>query len=148
MIVPVTTENEKDWAALCVALWPDDNTVEDMLEERNAGELPHEYLYIADDKPVAFISLSLRHDYVEGTDSSPVGYIEGIYVKPECRNKGIAAKLVSFAKEWAISQGCTELASDCELENTASQLFHNNIGFVEAGKIICFTMDLIKGDLP
>ena len=67
MIVPVTIENENEWAELCVALWSE-NTTDDMLEERKNGELPNEYLYTADGEAVAFISLSLRHDYVEGTD--------------------------------------------------------------------------------
>jgi len=143
VIVPVTIENEKDWAELCVALWSD-NTMEAMLVERESGELPNEYLYFVEIEAVAFMSLSLRHDYVEGTDSSPVGYLEGIYVKPDFRGRGIASALVDFAKEWAISQGCSELASDCELDNEDSRLFHNNIGFEEANRIICFTMDLKK----
>ena len=28
--------------------------------------------------PVAFAQCGLRYDYVEGTDSSPVGYLEGM----------------------------------------------------------------------
>jgi aminoglycoside 6'-N-acetyltransferase I len=113
-----------------------------MLKERKNCELPNEYLYTVDDKAVAFISLSLRHDYVEGTDSSPVGYLEGIYVKPNFRGRGIAAELVGFAKEWAVSQGCSQLASDCELDNEDSRLFHGKIGFEEANRIICFKMAL------
>ena len=136
VIVPVTIENEKDWAELCVALWSD-NTMEAMLEERESGKFPNEYLYFVEIESVAFMSLSLRHDYVEGTDSNPVGYLEGIYVKPDFRERGIASALVDFAKEWAISQGCSELASDCELDNEDSRLFHNNIGFEEANRIIC-----------
>jgi len=145
MIVPVSIENESKWAELCVALWSD-NVVEDMLEERRNGELQNEFLYMADDEAVAFMSLSLRYDYVEGTDSNPVGYLEGIYVKPDFRGRGIAAKLVGFAKEWAISQGCSELASDCELDNESSRLFHGKIGFEEANRIICFKMDLKRVD--
>ena len=91
---------------------------------------------------VAFMSLSLRHDYVEGTDSSPVGYLEGIYVKPDFRKSGIAAEMVEFAKEWVVSKGCTELASDCELDNEDSRLFHSKIGFEEANRIVCFVMKI------
>jgi len=143
MIVPVSIKNEKEWAEMCIALWSD-NTTADMLKERKNGKLPNEYLYMADGEAIAFVSLSLRHDYVEGTVSSPVGYLEGIYVKPNFRGRGIAAELVEFAKKWAISQGCSELASDCELDNENSRLFHSKIGFEEANKIICFTMALNK----
>jgi aminoglycoside 6'-N-acetyltransferase I len=146
MIIPVTIENENEWAELCVALWSD-NTSDAMLEERKNGELPNEYLYVTDGEAVAFISLSLRHDYVEGTDSSPVGYLEGIYVKPDFRGHGIAAELVKFAKEWAISHGCSELASDCELDNEDSRLFHGKVGFEEANRIICFTMNLKEQEI-
>lgn len=34
-------------------------------------------------QPIGFAQCSLRHDYVEGTSSSPVGYLEGIFVLPE-----------------------------------------------------------------
>ncbi|GAA0893000.1 hypothetical protein GCM10009122_26790 [Fulvivirga kasyanovii] len=44
---------------------------------------------------IAFIMLSLRKDYVEGTTSSPVGYVEAIYVKPEYRRSGIAKDLMA-----------------------------------------------------
>ena len=141
MIVPVTKENERIWAELCVALWPD-NSIDDMLKERDLGNLPNEFLYIYNGEALAFISLSLRNDYVEGTDSSPVGYLEGIYVKPEWRGKGIGRELVEFAKSWSRDQGCFQLASDCELDNKSSEIFHNKMGFKEANRIICYTMDL------
>ena len=144
MIIPVTEKNLNEWAALCDALWNDDDdgVAEDYIEEWQNGGLPHEFLYYIGDKAVAFVSLDLRHDYVEGTDTSPVGYLEGIYVKPEFQGRGIAREMVDFAKKWALARGCTELASDCELTNENSRLFHGKVGFEEANRIICFTMDL------
>ncbi|MCL2396791.1 MAG: GNAT family N-acetyltransferase [Defluviitaleaceae bacterium] len=141
MIVPVSKVNERKWAQLCVDLWPD-NSVEAMLYERANGMLPNEFLYYAEDEAVAFVSLSLRHDYVEGTETSPVGYLEGIYVKPDFRRRGIAGELVLFAQQWSTSRGCSEFASDCELDNEESRLFHGRLGFKEANRIICFTMEL------
>lgn len=141
MIVPVTKENEKSWAELCSALWPDAEASA-FLEKRASGNLPYEYLYLLEGVAVAFISLSLRHDYVEGTETSPVAYLEGIFVKPEHRNKGIGRKLIEFSKTWALEKGCTELASDCKLGNTISEAFHKNIGFQETKRIIFLKMDL------
>lgn len=80
----------------------------------------------------------LRHDYVEGCETSPVGYLEGISVREEYRHRGIARKLVSECEQWAKEKGCTEFASDCELTNTASLNFHLDIGFQEENRIICF----------
>ena len=81
----------------------------------------------------------LRSDYVEGTETSPVGYLEGIYVRPESRHKGVASALLSACEGWARQRGCTEFASDCELENENSAAFHLAAGFTEANRIICFT---------
>jgi aminoglycoside 6'-N-acetyltransferase I len=144
-MIPVTEQNLQEWAILCDALWADDGEegiAEEYISEWRNGELPHEFLYYSDSEAVAFVSLDLRHDYVEGTDTSPVGYLEGIYVKPEFQNKGIAREMVEFAKDWAKERGCTELASDCDLWNKESILFHEKVGFEEANRIVCFTMKL------
>lgn len=55
---------------------------------------------------------------------------------------GIAKALLAASESWAKSRGCTEFASDCELENTQSLQFHLNVGFEEANRIICFTKKL------
>lgn len=144
MIQQVTIENAPQWAALCNAFWPH-NPAEEMMEAFRRGEYTQEYLYYADGVPVAFLSLSLRKDYVEGKcDSLPVGYVEGIYVQPPYRGRGIAGEMIAFAKGWAQAQGCTMLASDCELGNEESRRFHNKIGFVEESINIHFSLDLKK----
>lgn len=139
MIIPVGRETERAWAELCAELWPH-HEIGEFLSERKAGGYQHEYLYLVDERPIAFISLSLRHDYVEGTSSRPVGYIEGIYVRQEHRKMGIARELVAFARRWSAERGCAELASDCLLENEVSRAFHRRVGFQEANVIVCFTM--------
>ena len=93
-------------------------------------------------KPAGFAQCQLRHDYVEGTDTSPVGYLEGIYVLPEHRSQGLARELLARCEQWAREQGCTEFASDCELDNDGSLAFHLKMGFTEANRIICFTKKL------
>lgn len=92
--------------------------------------------------PIGFAQCSLRHDYVEGTESSPVGYLEGIYIKDEFRNKGYAKELLRACEEWAKNKGCCEFASDCEIDNISSLLFHKAVNFTEANRIICFTKKL------
>lgn len=139
MIIPVSKENEKDWAKLCSALWPD-SSPKDFLAERSRGELPYEYLYYCDGVPCGFISLSVRTDYVEGCSEGPVAYIEGIFVKEEYRRRGIARELVDYAKTWALAHDCHQLASDCELENKTSEAFHRKVGFKEVNRIIAFSM--------
>lgn len=100
------------------------------------------FLLTAEDRPVGFAQCQLRRDYVEGTYSSPVGYLEGIYVLPEVRGRGYAKELLARCEQWAREQGCTEFASDCELGNDGSLAFHLKMGFAEANRIICFTKKL------
>ena len=97
-----------------------------------------EYHY-AGEFPVGFAQCQLRRDYVEGTESSPVGYLEGIYVVELWRKQGLAKALLAACEGWAKGKGCTEFASDCELDNTQSLQFHLKAGFREANRIICFT---------
>lgn len=143
MIIPVSKENEKNWADLCSALWPD-NSAWDFLDERARGKLPYEYLCYIDGKPCGFISLSVRTDYVEGCSEGPVAYIEGIYVKEKYRRRGAARELIEYAKTWALAHDCHELASDCELENKVSEAFHRKVGFKEVNRIIAFSMKVKK----
>ena len=91
---------------------------------------------------VAFAQCGFRHDYVEGTETSPVGYLEGVFVEAAYRRQGIARTLVEECQMFAKEQGCMEFASDCELDNMESLQFHLKMGFVEANRIICFTKRL------
>ena len=129
---------------LACQLWPD-HTVEEMRSEfADTIAKPDAAFFLAcvENVPIGFAQCQLRHDYVEGTDSSPVGYLEGIYVADEYRQQGFARELLSACETWAKSIGCTEFASDCELENTQSLQFHLSVGFEEANRIICFTKKL------
>ncbi len=60
-------------------------------------------------------------------------------MKEDYRRKGYARALVAECEKWTRQMGCSEFASDCELNNDASLAFHRNMGFTEAGRIICFT---------
>lgn len=100
------------------------------------------FILTDDDKAVGFAQCGLRHDYVEGTESSPVGYLEGIFVEEAYRKKGYAKQLLERCEEWAKEKGCSEFASDCEIDNEVSRQFHHGAGFREANRIICFTKKL------
>lgn len=97
------------------------------------------FLARAEGEAVGFAQCQLRRDYVEGTSTSPVGYLEGIYVAPDHRRQGIARALLARCEAWAREMGCAEFASDCELTNADSLAFHLRVGFAEANRIICFT---------
>ena len=131
-------------ADLALMLWPSHDTAE--LREEFAELLKSEeaacFLACEAGVPVGFAQCQLRHDYVEGTQTSPVGYLEGIFVLPEFRRQGLAGELLAACEDWAREQGCKEFASDCELENNASLNFHLRMGFAEVNRIVCFTKTL------
>ena len=79
---------------------------------------------------------------MEGTETTPVGYLEGIFVKESYRNRGYARELLNKCETWAKDKGCKEFASDCELDNGNSFQFHKAMNFTEANRIICFTKKL------
>ena len=126
---------------LAVKLWPNHDCVD--MEEEFATFVENDsvaiFLFYVNDRAVGFAQCQLRRDYVEGTESSPVGYLEGIFVEKDFRNQGIARQLVTACEEWAKEKGCTEFASDCELSNQTSIDFHKKVGFKEANRIVCFT---------
>ncbi|MCM3088603.1 GNAT family N-acetyltransferase [Bhargavaea ginsengi] len=126
---------------LALLLWPD-HTAEEL--EGEFSELigdPEAAVFLAfyEEEPVGFSQVQLRHDYVEGTSTSPIGYLEGLFVKEAHRQEGFARELVVRAERWAQDQGCSEFASDCELDNEISLQVHLALGFTEANRIICFT---------
>ena len=94
------------------------------------------------DIPIGFAQCQLRYDYVEGTRTSPVGYLEGIFIKEGYRNKGYAKELLAECEAWAKCKGCQEFASDCEIDNIDSFQYHKAMNFTEANRIICFTKTL------
>ena len=143
VIKKVTQKETESVAKLAVQMW-DSNTIGDLKEEfdnyiNDGGAL---FLACGDNGAIAFAQCGLRNDYVEGTESSPVGYLEGIFVVEEARKQGVAKELLCVCQNYAKEQGCTEFASDCELSNEESLKFHLRMGFEEANRIICFTKKL------
>lgn len=131
-------------ARLALALWPEHTfaELEAELEELIHNEDAAVFLALQNNDPIGFAQCQLRRDYVEGTESSPVGYLEGIYVADIFRKTGIARSLLAACEQWAKHKGCFEFASDCELTNQESLNFHLAVGFEEANRIICFTKEL------
>ena len=144
MIKRAEIEDAGALAGLAIPMWTDHDP--DGLAEEFRELIKNEdaacFLKYVDGMPVAFAQCQLRHDYVEGTASSPVGYLEGLFVTEAYRQKGYAAELLSECEKWAKEKGCSEFASDCELDNADSLRFHLAMGFEEANRIICFKKEL------
>lgn len=94
-----------------------------------------------------FLEASLRK-YADGCSTSPVGYIEGWYVDSDLRRQGVGRLLVAAAEAWALGLGCTEMASDCLLENYTSLAAHLALGYEEAERLIHFRKSISDGSPP
>ena len=147
MIQRATEQDAAVLADLALMLWPNHDATE--LRDEFAEILKSEdaacFLAYEAGIPVGFAQCQLRHVYVEGAHTSPVGYLEGIFVQPEFRHRGLAKQLLGACESWAKEKGCMEFASDCELGNDASLDFHLSMGFTEVNRIVCFTKKLSGG---
>ena len=144
MIRKATLEDVPQLVSLAIQMWKS-HTVEDLTKifcEHIRKGKNIIFLAISEEHIVGFAQCGLRFDYVEGTDSSPVGYLEGIFVLEEYKKRGYAKELLGECQNWAKDQGCLEFASDCELDNEDSLKIHLKMGFAEANRIICFTKSL------
>ena len=144
MVKKAETADANKIAGLAVLMW-NTSTVQELTQEfldvmeQGKGQF---FLKYEQGIPVGFAQCTLRYDYVEGTETSPVGYLEGIFVQEAFRCKGYARELLSECEKWAKEKGCREFASDCEAVNDSSFRFHMATGFEEANRIICFTKKL------
>jgi aminoglycoside 6'-N-acetyltransferase I len=137
-------------AQLRHALWPE-SSAEDHANElalilagKASGILPAT-IFVAESNDAAllgFLEAGLR-SHADGCDPShPVGYVEGWYVVESQRRNGIGTALLRAAEDWARTQGCTEIASDTQLENLLSQRAHASLGFQIAERSILYRKPL------
>lgn len=128
----------QDWLRLRSALWPARSPethrreMADVLadEEFNAVFVSFE----PSARVVGFVEISLRL-MAEGLRTSPVGYVEGWYVIPEARRKGVGRALLDRAEAWAATQGCREMASAADIENEIGRSAHQRLGYEEVARL-------------
>jgi aminoglycoside 6'-N-acetyltransferase I len=138
--------DQPGWLDLRLALWSDATADEHRGHMAISLAQPERFLqlmmYDENRRPVGFIEGSIRTDYVNGTETSPVGFVEGVYVMPDWRRQGVARQLFAAIGDWARARGCRELASDALLDNKASQHAHRALGFRETESVVYFSKRL------
>jgi len=143
-----TAEHFEDWVRLRQALWPDETIEEHRRYAASVIDRPNDAtVYVAREKDgnvIAFAETTLRRDYVNGCNSSPVGFLEGIYVEAPYRGRGFARLLNKALEEWAAGLGCTEFASDVLLQNEAGQKAHEALGFEETDRVVFYAKRLAR----
>ncbi len=146
----VRSTNEADasaWLELRCSLWPETERAELAQEVTRYFAGDRRFLRTVllacdeDDLPVGFAELSLR-SVAEGCDSDRVAYLEGWYVAPAARRRGLGRALIRACEEWARGQGCTEFGSDTQIDNSTSAAAHAALGFAEVERLRCFSKKL------
>lgn len=140
MITKATPKDALTLAELAIQMWNNHTLSEletefsDIISNKNAVC----FIKYVEDKPIGFAQCQIRYDYVKGTETSPVGYLEGIFIQEKFRHKGFAREVLQKCEKWVHCKKCSEFASDCELNNIDSLKFHLAMGFDEVNRIICF----------
>lgn len=135
-------EDRAAWRDMRAALFGEDPSLIADVEGYFAGDPMIARAFIAEvGRPLGFVELSLRN-YAEGCASSPVPYVEGLYVAEDARRHDVGRLLMAAAEDWARANGFTEIASDTQVENEASLGAHHAYGFSEVERIVCLRKDL------
>ncbi|MEP6998315.1 MAG: aminoglycoside 6'-N-acetyltransferase [Betaproteobacteria bacterium] len=139
IVSPKSTE-DRNWLSLRSKLWPDSPESEHLRDMADVLARGHRVLLAvaADGATIGFVEASKRVDYVNGTSTSPVVFLEGLYVEPSSRRKGVARALVAEVARWAVAEGVSELASDSPVENVAAHAAHRALGFEEMERVVYF----------
>jgi aminoglycoside 6'-N-acetyltransferase I len=129
------------WGAMRLRLWPE------IVPEDMDGELA---ALLDGSRPVAafvaereegrlagFAEASVR-SVAEGGPDGPAAYLEGIWVEPGERRRGVARALLTAVERWARGQGLAHLGSDALLDNEVSHAWHRAAGFAEVERLVIF----------
>jgi aminoglycoside 6'-N-acetyltransferase I len=139
-VTQANADDVVDWLTMRNALWP--HAAAENLDEMTALLASSEQAaFVARDdggRPVGFAEASIRRDHVNGCHTSPVGFLEGIYVAEGARRQGVAGQLVATVAAWTRENGCSELASDAAIDNDASHRMHAALGFSETERVVYF----------
>ena len=146
LIRPVAQADAIIWERMRTALWPDESGSHAAEIARYFGQQrtnPFEVLVACSGSgtPVGFVEMSIR-PYAEGCVSDRVAFVEGWFVEPEHRGRGVGAALMAAAEEWGRARHCSELASDTQSFNENSIAAHKALGFEEVERLVCFKKSL------
>ncbi len=143
MKVRITQDvSDRDWLDLRGAFIPelDQHQQQAFLESFAASSVGFAGLVAEDDdgSAMGFAEVSVRTDYVNGCQHRPALYLEGIYVAPQYRGRGVARALCAAAERWGHEHGCREFASDVYLDDDNSLAAHAGLGFEETERVAYF----------
>ena len=145
-LVPIIRDDFSDWSQLRRKIYPILSREFDLREMESifGSKIWHCWFIEREDgERIGLVELSLRN-IVDGCLSSPVPYLEGLYVKETERGKGRGTQVVEMIKRWCREHGYSELATDAELTNTSAQKFYEKLGFEQVDRVVEYRLELPK----
>jgi aminoglycoside 6'-N-acetyltransferase I len=118
-ILRITKSDFPAWFAMRKALWPN-HTDEELTDDQLAMfSDPDQAIFLAWDdattnrpaQVIGMIEMAIR-PHAPGSEDAPIPYIEGWYVAPGYRGKGVGRALVENGEAWGRSKGYLRMASD------------------------------------
>lgn len=150
-------EDRDEWIRMRRALWPEGPDAEheaDVLAfldgaggppPPSCGYSTGDFAAFVAERPggglCGFVEASIR-PYAEGIEPQRVGYVEGWYVDPDARRRGIGRSLIEAAEAWARSKGCRAMASDAYVDNDVSIASHERLGYRTVVRLVHFAKGL------
>lgn len=139
-------EDRSEWLRLRRALWPRYSAAQLEAEMHSLFTGSARQAVFVAERPggalCGMIELSIR-SHAKGCRTKDVGYIEGWYVDPDMRRKGIGGQLVRAGEAWAQGLGCREMASDTTTPDyPISPSAHARLGYEETGQTIHFRKNI------
>lgn len=93
---------------------------------------------------LGFAEVAVRTDFVNGCRQRPALFLEGIFVRPEHRGRGVARALCDAAGIWGLERGCREFASDVNDDDHNSLAAHVGLGFEVTERVVYFRRPLVE----
>jgi aminoglycoside 6'-N-acetyltransferase I len=146
---PVDRHDRDAWLRMRMALWPEESgadladEVDAFLRDPESSARFLSAVFVCEEtpgRPAGFIEIFVRN-YAEGC-SGDTPHVEGWYVHPESRGRGVGRALMGAAETWARAHGFSELGSDTLLGNESSQGAHRKLGFEEIERTVHFRKPL------
>ncbi len=145
-IRPLDESDLAEWLRLRLLLWDesseDDHKAEmvDIIEHSDSQLVA--VADVGDGQLAGFLEASIR-SHVEDCNTENVGYLEGWFVQENYRQLGIGGRMVGLAEQWARQKGCTEMASDAEIDNEISLRAHTQLGYAETSRLVHLKKQLV-----
>jgi len=141
---PIKKQDFPEWRAMRKALYL--GTEAEFLDQEMEAIIKHgmcSCFCIKNDnaETIGLVELSERN-IADGCLSSPVAYLEGLYLKPEYRSKGLGREVILQVMSLCRESGFSELATDTNFDNFRARAFYKALGFEELEHCVGFRIDI------